>query len=170
MNPATDLCVQIFGPIGCFIGTYNPSTDQCEEFSPATCPAGTLLNGTTDKCALRIVNIDIKPNDSKNTISINNDNSVRVAILGSDTTPINQIDISPLSTDAPKFGGSTPQAPVSTSIVDVNNDGKKDLVLKYNAGKTNPLGFKSGDIQGCINGKLIDGTLIAGCDVVRIIK
>ena len=117
-----------------------------------------------------IVAIDIKPSDSKNTISINNDNSVRVAILGSTAVPVNLIDISPLSTDAPKFGGSTPQAPVGTTIQDVNGDGKPDLVLKYNQNPKNPLGFKNTDTQGCINGKLLDGTLIHGCDKVRIIK
>jgi len=116
------------------------------------------------------VSIDIKPQDSKNTISINNDQSVRVAILGSTAVPVNLIDISPLSTDAPRFGGSTPQPPTSFTIQDVNGDKKPDLVLKYNEGPKNPLGFKSGDTQGCITGKLLDGTIIQGCDKVRIIK
>ena len=189
LDTALDQCVQNEGPPDCSTGTYNPATDQCEELSPATCPvdtllnvttdlceatptcpAGTALNTTTDVCALRIVGIDIKPNDPKNTISIKNDKSVRVAILGSTITPVSDIDITPLSTDAPKFGGSTPRAPVGASLEDVNGDGLIDLVLKYNSGKSNPLGFASGDTVGCINGKLNDGTPVTGCDFVRIIK
>ena len=117
-----------------------------------------------------VVDIDIKPGDSKNTISINNDKSARVAILGTATFDVTTVDLSPLATDAPKFGGSTPHVPVRTSLVDVNKDGIQDLLLLYNSGPKNPLGFKSGDTQGCITGALTDGTPILGCDLVRIIK
>jgi uncharacterized repeat protein (TIGR01451 family) len=127
-------------------------------------------NNNEAKFKVIVVDIDIKPGEEKNTISINNDKSVRVAILASSTFDVSTIDLSPLSSDAPKFGGSNPKAPASTNLEDVNKDGRKDLVLKYNEGPKNPLGFKSGDTQGCLTGKLIDGTPILGCDPVRIIK
>jgi len=120
--------------------------------------------------AVTIVDIDIKPGDSKNTISINNDKNVRVAILGTSIFDVTTIDISPLSTDAPKFGGLTPRAPTSTSYEDINEDGLVDLVLKYKSDPKNTLGFQSGDTQGCLIGKLTDETPILGCDPVRIIK
>ena len=95
---------------------------------------------------------------------------MRVAILGTATFDVTTLDLSPLATDAPKFGGSTPHAPVKSSLQDVNKDGNLDLVLFYNEGPKNPLGFNSGDTQGCITGALTDGTPILGCDLVRIIK
>jgi hypothetical protein len=116
-----------------------------------------------------VVDLDIKPGDSKNTISINNDKNVRVAILGSPTLSAGDIDVSPLS-DAPKFGGSNPVVPASASLEDVNDDGMLDLVMKFKTDSKNTLGFQSGDIQGCLTGKLTDGTPIIGCDLVRIIK
>ena len=111
--------------------------------------------------------IDIKPGGSPNTINVKADKTVPVAILGSASLNIEKVDISPLSTDAPKFGGLTPQAPLKTSYEDVNKDGRTDLVLKYN---TAGLGFTSSSTQGCVTGKLIDGTIITGCDSVKIIN
>ena len=145
---------------GTFDDTATVTTDSTDPNS----------NNNEAKFKVIVVDIDIKPGEEKNTISINNDKSVRVAILGSATVDVTKIDVFPLSTDAPKFGGSSPKAPASTSLEDVNKDGKKDLVLKYNEGPKNPLGFKSGDIQGCLTGKLTDGTPILGCDPVRLIK
>jgi len=116
------------------------------------------------------VTIDIKPGDSKNTISIKNDKTVNVAILGSSSFDVNTIVIFPLSTDAPKFGGANLRAPVRTSFEDVNFDGYVDLVLKYNSGKANPFGFSPGLGQGCITGKLINNTPIVDCDIVRIVR
>jgi hypothetical protein len=128
-------------------------------------------NSDNDEAQFRVivVDIDVKPGDSKNTISINNDKSVRVAILGTEDFDVSSVDISPLS-DAPKFGGRTPRGPVATSLEDVSKDGIADLVMKYNEGPKNPLGFRTGDTQGCITGKLTDGTPILGCDTVRVIK
>jgi hypothetical protein len=112
------------------------------------------------------VTIDIKPNDGKNTISISNGKSVRVAILGTADFDVYTIDVTP----GPSFGGSLPQVPVSISYEDVNGDGEIDLVLKYNT-KANKLGFVSADTEGCIsNAALVSGQPITGCDAVRIVK
>jgi hypothetical protein len=92
-----------------------------------------------------------------------------VAVLGTPTFGVTSIDILPLS-DAPKFGGATPRSPVGAGLEDVNKDGIKDIIFKYNEGSKNPLGFKSGDTQGCISGRLTDGTPILGCDPARVIK
>ncbi|HEX9830935.1 MAG TPA: hypothetical protein VGA94_04540, partial [Thermodesulfobacteriota bacterium] len=64
----------------------------------------------------------------------------------------------------------TPRSPVGASYSDVNGDGITDLVLKYNSNKSNPLGFVSGDNEGTITGKLLDGTPITGCDNIRIVR
>jgi hypothetical protein len=101
-----------------------------------------------------------------NSIKIKKDKTIHAAVLGSATFDVTTVDVSPLS-EAPKFGGSTPKAPFHIAYNDVNNDGYKDLVLQY---KLAGLGFSSSSIEGCITGKLNDGTPIEGCDTVRIVK
>jgi hypothetical protein len=93
------------------------------------------------------------------------DRVITVAILGNSTFDVNDIDVSPLS-DAPKFGGTSPQAPIRVSYKDVNNDGFTDLVLQYRLAQ---LGFTSADTEGCISGKLTDGTIIEGCDSIKTV-
>ena len=112
------------------------------------------------------VQIDIKPGDSKNTLSIKNDKSVRVAILSTASFDATTVKTSPLS-NAPKFGGTTPQAPIAVSIEDVNGDGRLDIVLKFNSGK---LGFVSGNNTGCLTGNLTNGTPIEGCGSIRLVR
>ncbi|HEX9677964.1 hypothetical protein [Nitrososphaera sp.] len=159
-----------------FILTFDPTTFSFSTPSSNPGPIDITTGGITfqvgpDQTIQRLqVVVDIKPGDSKNTISINNDKTVTVAVLGSSSFAVNTIDISPLSTDAPKFGGSNLRAPVKASLADVNSDGFVDLVLKYNSGKANPFGFSPGPGQGCITGKLLDNTPILGCDIVRIVR
>jgi hypothetical protein len=113
------------------------------------------------------VTVDIKPGDSKNTLSLKNDKTIRVAVISSqDFDASTLVDTSPL-TDAPSFGGSTPKVAVATSIENVNGDGFLDLVNKYNSGK---LGFSVGDTTGCLTGTLTNGIPIKGCDAIRIVR
>jgi len=183
-------CDPVFEPAGfvCNSGSgdsCNPD-EVCDGFS-ADCPTDVKSNvgdactcgGLSGECNASFVcegevSIDIKPNDGKNTISIKNDKSVRVAILGTAIFDVTLIDVTPLA-DAPEFGpesGGTPRAPVSFIYDDVNGDGEIDLVLKYNSGKANPLGFASTEDMGCIfNGTLsAGGQPVTGCDIVRIVK
>ena len=111
------------------------------------------------------VEIDIKPGSNPNSINLKKDKTITVAVLGSSTFDVNTIDRSSLS-DAPKFGGATPQSPIRFSLQDVNKDGYVDLVLQY---KLLGLGFNLSSTEGCITGMLTDGTLIEGCDSVRIV-
>jgi hypothetical protein len=126
--------------------------------------------GNTATCVQHInivlsVIIDIKPGNNPNSINLKKDKIITVAVLGSSDFDVSSIDVSPLS-DAPKFGGATPQAPIRFSLQDVNRDGYIDLVLQY---KLIGLGFNLSSTEGCITGMLTDGTPIEGCDSVRIV-
>jgi len=51
-------------------------------------------------------------------------------------------------------------------LLELNKDGYVDLVLQY---KLLGLGFNLSSTEGCITGMLTDGTLIEGCDSVRMV-
>ena len=111
------------------------------------------------------IDIDIKPGAEPNALNLKKDKIVTVAILGDGSLNINDIDVTPLA-DAPKFGGNTPAVPTRISYQDVNKDGFTDLVLQYRLAQ---LGFTMSSAEGCISGKLTDGTVIEGCDSVKIV-
>jgi hypothetical protein len=126
---------------------------------------GEIVKCTFTDTNVLVVDIDIKPGSDPNAINLKKDKIITVAILGNSTFDVHGIDVSPLS-DAPKFGGTTPKSPTRVSYQDVNHDGFTDLVLQY---KLAGLGFTTSSTEGCISGKLIDGTVIEGCDSVKII-
>jgi hypothetical protein len=126
---------------------------------------GEVVKCTFTDTNVLVVDIDIKPGSDPNAINLKKDRVITVAILGNSTFDVNDIDVSPLS-DAPKFGGTSPQAPIRVSYKDVNNDGFTDLVLQYRLAQ---LGFTSTDTEGCISGKLTDGTIIEGCDSIKTV-
>ena len=114
------------------------------------------------------VDIDIKPRSDPNSINPKSGGAVPVAILGSDTFDVTDVDVITLA-----FGpsGATPKHDLTDPTVyashleDVNGDGFTDLVSHYVQKET---GLLSSDIEACITGQTTDGTAIEGCDSVRV--
>ena len=114
------------------------------------------------------VDIDIKPGSDPNSINTKSMGKVPVAILGSDTFDVTDVDVTTLA-----FGpsGATPIHDLTDPVVyashleDVNNDGFTDLVSHYVQKET---GLLSGDIEACITGQTTGGTPIEGCDSVKV--
>jgi len=114
------------------------------------------------------VDIDIKPASDPNSINPKSNGRVPVAILGSDTFDVTDVDVTTLM-----FGpsGATPKHDLTDPLVyashleDVNNDGLIDLVSHYSQ---KDAGLASGDTEACITGLLLDGTPIEGCDSVKV--
>ena len=189
VSGGSDAFVRKYDGTGTIQWTYQfGSTSSEAVFSVALNDSGIYLVGNTfgaiegtsggsiDAFAMKIaesptttISIDIKPGDTKNTISVNNDKSIKVAILGSASFSVTLVDVSALA-DGPLFGGLTPRTPVSATYEDVNGDGFTDVVLKYNSGKQNPLGFTKDFTSACLSGTLTDGTPIEGCDRIRVVK
>jgi len=109
-----------------------------------------------------IVEIDIKPGSDPNSINTKSKGLVPVAILGSDTFDVLDVDVTTLA-----FGpdGATPVH--NGHLEDVNDDGFTDLVTHY---KQKETGLASGDTEACITGLLLDATPIDACDSVKIVK
>jgi hypothetical protein len=107
-----------------------------------------------------IVQIDIKPGDSTNPINLKSKGVIPVAILSSSTFDATMID------PASVTFGPNDISPVKSSLTDVNGDGLLDLLLHFSTQQT---GLQAGNPQACLTGHTQNGTLIEGCDNIRIV-
>ena len=98
------------------------------------------------------VDIDIKPGSDANAINPKSKGVIPVAILGGANL---DIDVSTV-----RFG------PNGASVVHEGGHIEgNDLVLHF---RTQATGIQKGDTTACLTGKTNDGTLIEGCDGVKI--
>ena len=126
-----------------------------------------------------VVNLDIKPTSCPNPLNVKSKGVLPVAILGTDTLDVNDIDISSLLLEG--------VAPIRSNIEDVSTpvvdrvdvcecttdtaDGFDDLTLKF---KTQDIVSTLGSVNGgdtivlTITGKLLDGIRFVGVDCIII--
>ncbi|MCK5015364.1 MAG: hypothetical protein KAS66_16275 [Candidatus Omnitrophica bacterium] len=115
------------------------------------------------------VDIDIKPGSAPNSINLCSGGAVPVAILGSDT-----FDVSEVNTGTLRFSGAVVKMvgkkdPHSLcSYEDVNDDFIDDLVCHYVT--TDIAAIDGESYSATVNGELLDGTPIEGTDSVNIVK
>jgi hypothetical protein len=108
--------------------------------------------------------IDIKPGSDTNTINPFSYGVVPVAILGSDTFDVMDIDVMTLLFGP---GGAPPAHDLANPAVfadhleDLNGDGLTDLITHYRAQST---GVDPGDTMACVSGEA--GLPFLGCDSV----
>lgn len=128
------------------------------------------ITGTIPPCSQDIqVVIDIQPGNAANTININGNGVIPVAILGSVSFDVNQIDISSLQfagLDVRVRGNGVPQC----AVEDVNADAIGDLVCQFVDDATQ---WSPDNGTASLTGNLrseFGGTAFHGSDVINIIQ
>jgi hypothetical protein len=113
------------------------------------------------------VEIDINPGSDSNPIHPSGRGNIPVAILGSDTFDVLDVDATTLAfgpdAAAPSHDLTKPGT-FEDHLRDVNDDGLTDLISHYRIEDT---GIAPDDAEACLTGDTLDGTLFEGCDEIR---
>lgn len=128
------------------------------------------LLATREACGSIIqVSVDIKPSSDPNSINLCSGGAVPVAILGSNTVSVEDVDTETLrfaELSVKVVGKKNPHE--LCSYEDVNGDSNDDLVCKY---QMTDLAAMHGETTSAqVNGALLDGSPFTGTDSVNIVK
>jgi hypothetical protein len=113
------------------------------------------------------VEIDIKPGNDANPINLRSRGVIPVAILGSDTFDILDVDVDTLAFRPAGAIGAAPAHPMGGHLADVNDDGFTDLLSHY---RTRETGIAAEDTEACVVGETLDGVAIEGCGDILVLS
>ena len=118
------------------------------------------------------INLDIKPGPSNNTVALNGNGTLQMAILANEEFNVMDVDIGSLLFGDPILvdGGATPLGATSDRLRDLNHDGLDDLLVGFSISDLVAGGaLDASSVEGRLTGELFDGTPIFGSDIVRMV-
>ena len=141
-----------------------PGSVVINRADPNACPAKDQLGnprvGTCDIGAIEFqeraqVPIDVRPRSEANKVNPNSSKDINVAILSE-----NGFDATTVDSDSVRFGATGIEAsPVHVARRDVNGDGQRDLVLRFQIPALElECGASSATLTGIVNGQGIIGS------------
>jgi hypothetical protein len=149
-----------------FLHTIDPLTGVVTEVGTGD---GAVSDFAFSPVVVESVDLDIKPGSDSNPINPSGRGNLPVAVLGSDSFDVLDVDVTTLA-----FGpdAATPSHDLTKSgafedhLRDVNDDGLTDLISHYRIENT---GIEPDDAEACITGETLDGTPFEGCDVIKAV-
>lgn len=171
-----------FGPGQNLLAPINTTgLDCCGDFSSdgstiyftSLRPGGPGIFNIWEAPLAEAVSLDIKPGSSRNPINLKSKGVLLpVAILSTEEFDATQVDLDTLLFGDPLLiaDGKSPVSPLRGNYEDVNYDGLTDLTLKFSMRELleNEV-IGAATVQGYLAGQLVDGTEIAGRDMVVIV-
>jgi hypothetical protein len=106
------------------------------------------------------VTVDIRPGSSRNPVNPFARGVLPVALLGSETLDVTQVDAATLA-----FGPEGAPS-VHTHVGDLDGDGHPDLLTLHRVPET---GIALGDTEACLSGATLDGTPFSDCDAIQTV-
>ncbi len=105
------------------------------------------------------VGLDIKPWSCPNSINLNSNGVIPVAILTNYTFDAATVDPATVV-----FAGAAPEG--APHFEDADGDGDLDLVFHFRTQQTN---IQPGDVGACLTGQTLQGAAFFGCDYVNTV-
>jgi arylsulfatase B len=136
---------------------------------PNSCPAVrrspyfTIVSFLGQNVCPSEVAIDIKPDSDPNSINPLLGGDLPVAILGSDSFDVADVDGATLAFGP---GGAPVDHTQGPHFEDTNGDGLTDLMMHFRIEET---GIEFGDLSACVTGETLNGPPFRGCDAVRTV-
>ncbi len=117
------------------------------------------------------ITLDIKPGPSNNTVSLNGNGTLQMAILANEEFDVLDVDIASLLFGDPILvdGGATALGATSDKLRDLNHDGLDDLLVGFSISDLVDGGaLDASSVEGRLTG-LLDGTPFEAMDSIRIV-
>ncbi len=146
--------------------TFQGLIDEVEIFDRALSQSeiqGIFNAGSHGKCKALQVDLDVKPGSDPNSINPSLEGDLPVAILGSDSFDVEDVDVNTLAFGP---GGAPFDHSHGPHFEDVNGDGFTDLTVHFRIEET---GIEFGDMEACITGETLAGLSFQGCDDIRTV-
>jgi hypothetical protein len=113
------------------------------------------------------IDIDIEPDANINLINLKSRKGIPVAILGSDTFDVFEVNVATMAFGPAGTIGAAPTHDEGGHLTDVNDDGYTDLLSHYRPMET---GISTGDTEACVMGETFSGMPFEACDKILAVR
>jgi hypothetical protein len=144
------------------IGKGNPNaclqTDQLGNLRAGVCDIGAVeFRGP------KLVSVDVRPKKDANRINPDSAKNINVAIFS-----VNGFDAASVDSNTARFGATgTEAAPVNMALRDVDGDGNRDMVLRFQISDT---GITCGDMSAVLTAQTSNGLFITGSSPITTVQ